>query len=77
MLGQASEDVQKWNSRVSTDNIKCVDGQKDKKVLTMHQICHSGCSITKPQAHDKIYVGRMELNMQGGTKKKYLYFQVK
>ena len=69
--------IQKWNSRVSRDNIKCVDDQKDKKVLTMHQICQSGCSITKPQAHDKIYVGRMELNMQGGTKKKYLYFQVK
>ena len=69
--------IEKWNARVSKDNIKCVDGQKDKKVLKMHQICHSGCPITKSQAHDKIYVGRMELNMQGGTKKKYLYFQVK
>ena len=69
--------IEKWNSRVSRDNIKCVDDQKDKKVLTMHQMCHSGCSITKPQAHDKIYINRMELNIQGKTKKKYLYFQVK
>ena len=40
-------------------------------------MCHSGCDITKTKYHDKMYVGRMEILMQKGTKKKYLYFQIK
>ncbi len=67
----------KWEAKVSKGVLKCVDGQKDKKILTMHQMCKSGCAITKSNVYDKVYVGRMEINIQNGTKKKYLYFQVK
>ncbi len=68
---------EKWKAKVSQGVLKCIDGQLDKKVLTMHQMCKSGCAITNSKVHDKVYVGRMEINIQGGTKKKYLYFQVK
>ena len=67
----------KWSSRVSKNYLKCVDGTKDKKNLKVFLMCHSGCPVTKNQSHDKIYAGRMEINMQSGTKKKYLYFQIK
>ena len=69
--------IAKWNSRVSKNYLKCVDGTKDKKNLKVFLMCHSGCPVTKNQSHDKIYAGRMEINMQSGTKKKYLYFQIK
>lgn len=68
---------QKWKAKVSQGVLKCIDGQLDKKVLTMHQMCKTGCSITNSIVHDKVYVGRMEINIHAGTKKKYLYFQVK
>ena len=57
--------------------MKCVDGTKDKKVLTMHQMCKTGCPVTNSKAYDKVYVGRMEINLNNGDKTKYLYFQVK
>ena len=69
--------IAKWNSRVSKNYLKCVDGTKDKKNLKVFLMCHSGCPVNKNQSHDKIYAGRMEINMQSGTKKKYLYFQIK
>ena len=69
--------IAKWNSRVSKNYLKCVDGTKDKKNLKVFLMCHSGCPVNKNQSHDKIYAGRMEINMQSGTKKKYSYFQIK
>ena len=73
----ANENIRKkWLSRVSKNYLKCVD-DTDKKNLKVYQMCHSGCDITKTKYHDKMYVGRMEILMQKGTKKKYLYFQIK
>ena len=67
----------KWNAKVSKGVLKCIDGAKDKKVLTMHLMCKTGCPVSNPTAYDKVYVGRMEINMNSGNKTKYLYFQVK
>ena len=67
----------KWNAKVSKGVLKCVDGTKDKKVLTMHQMCKTGCPVSNSKAYDKVYVGRMEINMNSGNKTKYLSFQVK
>ena len=69
----------KWNAKVSKGVLKCVDGQKDQKKLTMHKMCSdsSACSVHNTKVHDKVYVGRMEINMNNGDKTKYLYFQVK
>ncbi len=77
--------TEKWKSRLSKDYIKCrtksntatTGGTADSKVINMYKICHKNCDVTLNQAHDVIYMGRMEVNMNGGTKKKVLYFQVK
>ena len=66
----------KWSSRVSKNYLKCVD-DTDKKNLQVIQLCHSGCTKSKNLYFDKMYIGRMEINMQKATKKKYLYFQIK
>ena len=76
--------TEKWKSRLSKDYIKCrakgssaTGSTKDSKTINMYKICHKNCDVTLNQAHDVIYMGRMEVNMNGGTKKKVLYFQVK
>ena len=77
--------TEKWNSRFSKNYIKCspksstsaTGATNDKKTLNIFKICHSGCAVTLPQAHDTIYMGRSEVNMMGGGKTKILYFQVK
>ena len=66
----------KWSSRVSKNYLKCVD-DTDKKNLQVIQLCHSGWTKSKNLYFDKMYIGRMEINMQKATKKKYLYFQIK
>ena len=35
------------------------------------------CTPKKDKYFDQLYIGRMEILMQKGTKKKYLYFQIK
>ena len=77
--------TEKWTSRLSKDYIKCrpksnvatTGATKDSKILNIYKICHKNCDVTLNQAHDVIYMGRMEVNMNNGTKKKVLYFQVK
>lgn len=66
----------KWLSRVSKNYLKCVDNS-DQKNLKVYQICDDGCSTKKTDYYDQMYIGRMEINMQKGTKKKFLYFQIK
>ena len=74
----------KWSSRFSRNFIKCkpkasgaaIGPTKDSKKLNIFKICH-GCTINKKNYYDEIYLGRLEVNMHGGNKKKILYFQVK
>jgi Tfp pilus assembly protein PilV len=66
----------KWTSRMSKDFLKCKDSTSESKALDMYKICHSGCPVTKTQTHDAVYVGKMELKLEGGSKTKKLYFQV-
>ena len=77
--------TKKWASRLSKDYIKCrprnsassTGPTNDEKKLNIFKICHSGCAVNLPQAHDTIYLGRSEVNMQSGNKTKILYFQLK
>ena len=77
--------TEKWKSRLSKNYIKCSpkDTSKktgptnDQKKLNIYKICHTGCDVTLPGAHDTIYMGRSEVNMLGGEKTKILYFQLK
>ena len=84
--------IEKWKFRLSKNSIKCTPKNassgagktfgtgttdKDIKKLEIFKICDDKCDVTLKQAFDTIYMGRSEVNLMGGTKKKILYFQVK
>ena len=67
--------TQKWDNRFSTKRIKC-KGAQDIKFLKVFDICRSGCRYTNSTFYDKWYLGKMEVNLNSGKKKSYLYFQI-
>ena len=78
--------IQKWNELFSSDrHLKCrrstasdtgtANPTKDTKRLKIITICDSGCDYDVPDIYDKMYIGRMQVNMNEGKKRKFLYFQ--
>ena len=79
--------VKKYEDRFSKRRIKC-KGNKDQKFLKVFDICNNqatgnSCAYNNVQKYDndtgiydKWYLGKVEVNMNNGSKKKYLYFQI-
>jgi len=82
--------IRKWNELFSSDkHLKCRKSTasgtttttgatyptKDTKRLKIVTICDSGCDYESPGIYDKMYIGRMQVNMNQGKKRKFLYFQ--
>ena len=77
--------VEKWNHRLSPKRIKC-RGTQDIKKLKVYEICRNGvkvdgsaranCDYRNDDVWDKTYIGRMEVNLNNGKKKNFLYFQI-
>ena len=80
--------IRKWNELLSSDkHLKCrgstasdtttgaTNLTKDTKRLKIITICDSGCDYDVPGIYDKMYIGRMQVNMNEGKKRKSLYFQ--
>ena len=78
--------MRKWDELFSSDkHLKCrgstasdtttTNPTKDTKRLKIITICHSGCDYESPGIYDKMYIGRMQVNMNQGKKRKFLYFQ--
>ena len=82
--------MRKWDELFSSDkHLKCrkstasdtttttgvTNPTKDTKRLQIVTICDSGCDYDSPGIYDKMYIGRMHINMNGGKKRKFLYFQ--
>ena len=87
----ADNKFKKWDDRFSKRRIKC-KGSQDIKFLKVFDICNNGaagnnCTYNNTQRYqgpgqqgtgiyEKWYLGKMEVNMNDGGKKKYLYFQI-
>jgi len=82
--------MRKWDELFSSDkHLKCrgstasdttttagtTNETKDTKRLKIITICDSGCDYDVPGIYDKMYIGRMQVNMNEGKKRKFLYFQ--
>ena len=79
--------MQKWDNRFSQKRIKC-KGPNDIKALKIFDICHSsvspGCNYVgandskyeRQLYYNKKHFGRMEVNLNNGAKRKYIYFQI-
>ena len=76
----------KWDDRFSTRRIKC-KGAQDIKYLKVFDICNNNasgnnCTYNNTRnyngtgIYEKWIVGKMEVNLNSGKKKKFLYFQI-
>jgi len=82
----AQNKFKKWDDRFSKRRIKC-KGSQDIKFLKVFDICNNNASgntcnynntrnYSGTGIYDKWIVGKMEVNLNGGKKKKFLYFQI-
>ena len=68
--------IDKWEDRFSKKMFKC-RGTSEKKYLKVYDICATNeCRFKNPQVNDKMYVGKMEVLLNFGEKKKFLYFPI-
>jgi Tfp pilus assembly protein PilV len=71
--------IQKWTEIFKSQKlIKCgTAGAETKNIKTVRifDMCKSGCTVTNESVFDKMYIGRIQININNGKKRKYLYFQ--
>ena len=86
MLISTQNKFKKWDDRFSTRRIKC-KGTQDIKYLKVFDICNNNasgnnCTYNNTRnyngtgIYEKWIVGKMEVNLNSGKKKKFLYFQI-
>ena len=67
----------KWNLIFETDRqLKC-RGTREIKTLKVYKLCRwSHCDFIQNSIYDNaLYIGRIQINLNQGKKRKYLYFQ--
>ena len=74
----------KWNSIFKTDRYLKCKSEKDIKDVKIFQICKTGCDYTSSyiedesdihaEVYDEMFIGRVQVNMNDGKKRKFLYF---
>ena len=75
---------EKWNSIFKTDRYLKCKSEKDIKDVKIFQICKTGCDYTSSyiedesdihaEVYDEMFIGRVQVNMNDGKKRKFLYF---
>ena len=72
-----SNKYRKWNLIFETDRqLKC-RGKKEIKTLKVYKLCRwAHCDFIQDSIFDNaLYIGRIQINLNQGKKRKYLYFQ--
>jgi len=74
----------KWNNIFQNDRYLKCRSEKDIKNVKIFQICKTGCtynslydedeSAIHAQVYDEMFIGRVQVNMNDGKKRKFLYF---
>ena len=74
----------KWDKIFKTDRYLKCKSEKDIKNVKIFQICKTGCtynslydedeSAIHAQVYDEMFIGRVQVNMNNGKKRKFLYF---
>ena len=74
----------KWNSIFKADRYLKCKSEKDIKDVKIFQICKTGCDYTSSyiedesdihaEVYDEMFIGRVQVNMNDGKKRKFLYF---
>ena len=72
-----TQKMERWDSIISSDRYLKCKNEKDIKSVKVFKICDN-CAL-KPVADlnlkDEMYIGRIQINTNGGNKRRFLYFQ--
>ena len=72
----------KWDKIFKNDRYLKCKSEKDIKNVKIFQICKTGCTYDSSEAlpgihaevYDEMFIGRVQVNMNDGKKRKFLYF---
>ena len=74
----------KWDKIFKTDRYLKCRSEKDIKDVKIFQICKTGCDYTSlyiedesdihAEVYDEMFIGRVQVNMNDGKKRRFLYF---
>ena len=72
----------KWEKIFKNDRYLKCKSEKDIKNVKIFQICKTGCTYDSIEAlpgihaevYDEMFIGRVQVNMNDGKKRKFLYF---
>ena len=76
--GAPDNKMARWNNIIGEDRYLKCRNNKDIKSVKIYKICPSGAGCLTPTSasfRDEIYIGRVQINTNGGKKRKFLYFQ--
>ena len=71
---------EKWNALISNrDYMDCSNSGREVRAFDIFKICNysdsPGCINNASQKEEVIYIGRAQMTLNNGGKRKYLYFQ--
>jgi len=81
--GAPENKIDRWEAILNEDRYLKCKNNKDLKSVKIYKICKSGSNciqggqegIPATKIEDEIYIGRIQINTNGGKKRKFLYFQ--
>ena len=75
----AGNQILKWKAILSEDQLLKCRSEKDSKSIKMFEMCRwtrNNCEYTNDNVFDqRMYIGRIQFNLNDGKKRRYLYFQ--
>ena len=75
----ASNQILKWQAILNQDQLIKCKTEKDTKSIKMFDMCRwesNKCTYTNNNIFDdRMYVGRIQFNLNDGKKRRFLYFQ--
>ena len=76
--GAPENKIARWENMISQDRFLKCRNNKDIKSVKIYKICETGAgclATTSDLVRDELYIGRVQINTNGGKKRKFLYFQ--
>ena len=70
--------MRKWQALLNNKNYLRCKGVKETRNFRIYKICRfpvSGCLQNTSIQDEELYIGRVQINLNEGRKRKYLYFQ--
>tara|TARA_B100000941_G_C28465510_1_gene533285 strand:+ start:456 stop:1202 length:747 start_codon:yes stop_codon:yes gene_type:complete len=75
--GAPRNKMARWSSIINSDRYLKCKNDNDVKSVKVYKICSDSDCIQNPKIsnNDEIYIGRIQINTNGGKKRRFLYFQ--